>query len=255
MQHMYNPTRRWLNKRTQFGALAMLCIASALALLGAPEASASVSCLATTRCEIYLQGGSGAATYQAVSGNVNYTCMPAVPDSSWEFTGQTTWISTGGATPYWVETGLTVGYGNPATSTPYYYWARNSSDAGYGEWTASGWGTAPKNTDLNLSIQRNSGGFTWQIFQGSRVLGSANSPADTMYYVRSGGEANAAVVQDAGKWTGIKTKYNNGGWVNTIGPNNGYNIIPSTGYFALNGAPTVTSIAFNAPSFSGAGGC
>jgi len=155
------------------------------------------------------------STYTGVNGRIRYSCM-GDPKS---MITQQLWISTDGSTA-WVEVGVYRGViagGAGSVSKPTYFWGRkyNADGAGiYQTWTA---GRAPGDTNLGVAITRNSGGYTWQVFRGSTVIGSANSPGNSMDWVGGGGESVHRSDNNNGAVSNLQVKRNGSDWIRTLG--------------------------------------
>jgi hypothetical protein len=149
-------------------------------LVPVSDAHAADAC-ANPHCYAAVYSLTDGTIYNGVSANINYTCM-AVPSTGNPLITQQIWVATDGPiapspdnTPgqRWVEAGIyrgVVAGGAGIAYTPTYFWGRLAPDTGYQTWQASAWGTPPKNTSINFTIVRNSGGYTWQIKQGGRLM-------------------------------------------------------------------------------------
>lgn len=224
-------------------ALAALSVSS-LCVLVFP-ATASAFCPAGTTGNCYAQVETGdTATYNGVSSNHTYTCM----GQPTELVAQQNWIATA-PIDAWVESGIYRGNlsgGAGLATTPSIFWGRKFSSGGaYQTWRVA---AANANTAYNFAIIRNSGGFVWQVKQGSTVILSANGPADTMGWAAAGAESHHPTDNNRGSFSGGKVMRNSSSWSTGFGPS--WLWFRTAGYFSASGI-TSSSMTYTTPQNSG----
>ncbi len=235
-----------VSRRALRAGLTMAIAVPGVALTAAP---ASAVCPAGAGTEQYcyaLVGATDGATYNGVSANLTYTCMkqPA------ELLTQQTWLSTSTRDAF-IETGIYRGYvsgGAGTTTTPTIFWGRQLSPragGAYQTWKSS---ALSPSTAYNFAIVRNSGGYVWQIYFGSRLLANLDGPTNTMVSAQAGAESHTPSDNNRGSMTGGKVKRNSTSWSSGFGPN-WYSIVTS-GYFSASNISS-SSITYTTPQNTG----